>query len=222
MGECVFVVGKSGAGKSYSLRNFAPEDVGVFSVGGKRPPYRGGPNPFSLERHTSAERYDLITSTLAANRRRAYVIDDSTFLQTDEQLERADDKDVFRVYKEIGVHLAKLVNAAKATDPDTVVYFLHHVDYDDRGNEKIRSIGKAIDEKYNPVERCNIVIDCVSRTDGHYFVTSGSDATLAKSPPDMFPTEMDNDLAEVDRMIREFWGLAPIHIDNDREDTDNA
>ena len=211
MGECVFVVGKSGSGKSYSLRNFDSDSVGVFSVGGKRLPFKGGPSAFSLEDSAAKERYDVIKATLQSNRLNAYVVDDSTFLQTDEQLERTNDKDTFKVYREIGVHLAQLINVAKRTSPDTLVYFLHHVDYDERGNEKIRSIGKMIDEKYNPVERCNVVLDCVSRGKDHLFITNADDSSLAKSPPGMFEgNEIPNDLALVDTAIREFWGMKPL------------
>ena len=34
MGNLIMVLGKSGSGKSTSLRNFRPEEVGVFSVTG--------------------------------------------------------------------------------------------------------------------------------------------------------------------------------------------
>ena len=40
MGMPVFVVGFSGSGKSSSLRNFKPNEVGVFSVAGKRLPFQ--------------------------------------------------------------------------------------------------------------------------------------------------------------------------------------
>ena len=41
MSNLVMVLGKSGSGKSTSLRNFAPDEVGVFSVAGKRLPFKG-------------------------------------------------------------------------------------------------------------------------------------------------------------------------------------
>jgi hypothetical protein len=52
-----------------------------------------------------------------------------------------------------------------------------------------------------------IVLLC--KTDGtrHYFETQSDGWTTAKSPIDMFEKEIDNDLAMVDRTIREYWGL---------------
>ena len=40
MGIPVLVIGSSGSGKSTSLRNFEPEEVGVFNVASKPLPFR--------------------------------------------------------------------------------------------------------------------------------------------------------------------------------------
>ena len=40
MGVSVLVLGRSGSGKSTSLRNFEPDEVGVFDVAGKPLPFR--------------------------------------------------------------------------------------------------------------------------------------------------------------------------------------
>lgn len=40
MGVCVLVLGESGSGKSTSLRNFEPDEVGILNVMGKPLPFR--------------------------------------------------------------------------------------------------------------------------------------------------------------------------------------
>ena len=40
MGLPILILGASGVGKSSSLRNFNPDEIGVFSVAGKRLPFR--------------------------------------------------------------------------------------------------------------------------------------------------------------------------------------
>ena len=40
MGVPVLILGESGSGKSASLRNFEPEEIGVFNVAGKPLPFR--------------------------------------------------------------------------------------------------------------------------------------------------------------------------------------
>lgn len=219
MGECVFVMGRTGSGKSYSLRNLDPSTCGVFEVGGKRLPFRSGLPTYYLGTMGYRERYQFIEAKLLENSRRLYVIDDSSFLQADENLERVFQKgDKFQMYAEIGFHLARLVQCATRTDAQTVVYFLHHVDTDDYGRDKVRSIGKLVEEKYNPIERCNVVIDCVNDSGAHKFRTSNTGGNLAKSPVGMLPEEMDNDLAEVDRMLREFYGMEPLASDGKEKD----
>ena len=41
-------------------------------------------------------------------------------------------------------------------------------------------------------------------------MTQSDGATTAKSPMEMFPLEMDNDLKAVDTAIREYYGLAKL------------
>ena len=40
MGIPVLVLGESGSGKSSSLRNFSPDEIGIFNVAGKPLPFR--------------------------------------------------------------------------------------------------------------------------------------------------------------------------------------
>ena len=40
MGIPVLILGESGSGKSTSLRNFEPEEVGIFNVASKPLPFR--------------------------------------------------------------------------------------------------------------------------------------------------------------------------------------
>ena len=40
MGLPILVIGESGSGKSTSLRNFSPDEVGIFNVASKPLPFR--------------------------------------------------------------------------------------------------------------------------------------------------------------------------------------
>ena len=62
MGLGVLIIGESGSGKSTSLRNFEREDVLVFSVAGKRLPFRKKLNVINLRTMAGSERYDVIKS----------------------------------------------------------------------------------------------------------------------------------------------------------------
>ena len=56
----------------------------------------------------------------------------------------------------------------------------------------------------------SIVLHC--ETDGrkHVFITQSDGVTTAKSPMEMFPLEIDNDLKMVDDTIREYYGMKKI------------
>lgn len=215
MGTAILVLGKSGSGKSTSLRNFAPDEVGIFNVLGKPLPFRGGAKFPQANR----PQYKAIMSALKANNLRCYVIDDSTYLLQNENFKRAQEKG-YEKFVEIALHFQQLLTAAINTDPDTIVYFLHHVDEDINGNEKVMTIGKMLDEKWNIAGTCPVVIDCIVDDDGHRFVTTNNGHNLAKAPMGSLPPIMDNDLKAVDTALREYWGMKPIKDEQETKGTD--
>ena len=44
MGIPVLILGDSGSGKSTAMRNFFPDEIGIFNVAGKPLPFRGALN----------------------------------------------------------------------------------------------------------------------------------------------------------------------------------
>ena len=96
----------------------------------------------------------------------------------------------------------------KCTPPDVIVYFLHHTEVTAEGRIKAKTIGKMLDEKLTVEGLFAIVLMCVSDGISHKFITQSDGYTTAKSPIDMFPKEMDNDLKAVDDKIREYYELS--------------
>lgn len=208
MGNLIMILGKSGSGKSTSLRNFSPDEVGVFSVAGKRLPFR---SELPIVQHAG---YALIAEILAANKRRCYVIDDATYLMQLDNFARAKETG-YGKFTDMAVSFQQLLQRASWTNEDTNVFFLMHPDTDEYGREKPKTIGKMLDEKLCVEGLFPIVIDArvVQGEDGHpkhVFVTENDGTNLAKAPMGMLPPTMDNDLAEVDRLIRDYWGMRPI------------
>lgn len=208
MSNLVMVLGKSGSGKSTSLRNFSADEVGVFSVAGKRLPFKGD---LPVVQHAD---YQRIADVIAANRRRAYVIDDATYLMQFDNFARAKETG-YGKFTDMAVAFQQLLRAASWTDDDTNVYFLMHPDVDEYGREKPKTIGRMLDEKLCVEGLFPIVIDArvIQGEDGkpkHVFVTENDGTNLAKAPMGMLPPVMDNDLKAVDTAIREYWGMRPI------------
>lgn len=204
MGIAVMVCGTSGSGKSTSLRNFEPGEVGIFNVAGKPLPFR---KQLSKVDHAS---YNTIHQSLRANKLRAYVVDDSTYLMQFENFRRAKESG-YQKFTEMAVNFEEVLEAALRTDESTIVYFLHHPDRDDMGRVKPKTIGKMLDEKLCVEGLFPIVVECCVRDGRHIFSVENDGLNIAKAPMGMFAeTVMDNDLRVVDTAIREYWGLAPL------------
>lgn len=210
MGIPVLILGESGSGKSASLRNFAPEDVGIFNIAGKPLPFRKKMNVISSVKGSDGYRrvdYGDILKILARGKVKTYVIDDSQYLMAFEFFDRAKETG-FNKFTDIGLNFKNLVQfVITNTAPDCIVYFLHHVEASGENKLKAKTIGKMLDEKLTLEGLFSIVLLCEASSDGHHFVTQSDGYTTAKSPMDMFDKEIDNDLAMVDATIREYWNL---------------
>lgn len=203
MGIPVLIMGASGSGKSTSLRNFEPDEIGIFNVAGKPLPFRK-----KLPKADNVN-YESIEYKIANPKLNAYVIDDSQYLMAFESFRRA---------KEIGysknIDLASnfktLVQCAIASPPDVIVYFLHHTEITEDGRTKAKTLGKMLDNQLTLEGLFSIVLLCQKDDTGYHFITNSDGMTTAKSPMDMFDSVIDNDLKIVDTAIREYWELAPL------------
>lgn len=229
MAEIVMILGESGSGKSASLRNFKPGEVCVLNVAGKRLPFRNefGQSVVNLAALPSVgARYDTINMIVRSGKYQRYVIDDSQYLMAFEAFDRALETG-YSKFTEMAKHFYDLVTGCQQATvkyerdkasklwvptneplPNTIVYFMHHIERDDGGCIKPKTQGRMIDEKLNLAGLFTTVL--LAGTDGtdYWFQTHGDGLSVVKSPMDMFTTDkIPNDLALVDKTIREFYGM---------------
>lgn len=202
MGVPVLVMGESGSGKTFSLRNFKPDEVGIFSVEKGRLPFKGD---FKVKKRAT---YKDIAGIFKEPKLKRYVIDDAQYLLVNELFDRA--KEVgYQKYTDMAVSFRNLIHGINYSLPDDViVYILHHTETDSNtGKVKAKTVGKMIDQ-YLTLEGCFDIV-LLAETDGkeHYFITQSDGNTTAKSPFGMFPEKIDNDLQKVDEAIRSYWSL---------------
>lgn len=201
MGIPVLILGESGSGKSTSLRNFEEGQIGIFNVASKPLPFRK-----KLPK-VDGSSYRTILKGLSNPKLKSYAIDDSQFLLVFESFDRAKENG-YGKFTDFALNFYNLVKfVVEQTPPDCIVYFLHHTEKTDDGRTKAKTIGKMLDNQLTVEGMFAIVLLC--KTDGtrHYFETQSDGWTTAKSPIGMFEKEIDNDLAMVDKTIREYWGL---------------
>ena len=94
------------------------------------------------------------------------------------------------------------------TSPDTIVYIMQHIDTDENGKVKAKTLGKMLDQQLTIEGLFTIVLLAKADEKRHYFVTQSDGTNPCKSPMEMFEDiEIDNDLKMVDDTIREYYGL---------------
>lgn len=206
MGEPILVYGKSGSGKSRSLKNFAEDEILFINVLSKRLPFQ---SKFKYEGRT--RKYDTIKKQLSKMTCKIAVIDDAGYLMTNTFMAGHSGPkgggSTFDLFNTIGDEFWDLILFVKSLPEDITVYLLMHEISNDLGEVKVRTIGKLLDEKVCIEGMFTICLHCMTDGERHWFKTQGGTNDIAKSPEDMFDKEIDNDLKAVDVRVREFWGL---------------
>lgn len=212
----VLILGESGTGKSASLRNFKAEEIKVINVEGKPLPFKNKFETFS------SDNYVKILKDIQACSKPVIVIDDAQYLMANEFMRRATERG-YDKFTEIAQNFWNLVNKVKELKKDQIVYFLAHIERDQNGNEKIKTIGKLLDEKIT-VEGMFTIVLKTNVTDGVYtFLTQNSGHDTVKSPIGMFKTfAIDNDLKYVDDKIRNYYEIGNFKSDAEMEKADDA
>ncbi len=214
MGIPVLILGESGSGKSASLRNFDPEDVSIFNVAAKPLPFRK-----KLPSRSTSD-YGVIMQSIQASAKKSFVIDDSQYLLCFESFAKAKEMG-YGKYTDMALHFYDLVQfVIRQTPPDVIVYFLHHTETaENTGKIKAKTMGKMLDNQLTLEGLFSIVLMCFTDGKKHLFITQSDGKTTAKSPMDMFPAEIDNDLKAVDQAIRAYYDLAPAKAKDEKETT---
>ena len=208
----VLIMGRSGSGKTYSIKEFNKDEVGVISVEKGRLPFKTDikvariPSGFEGVKDYATlyrAKYAWLLKTIESAPFKSMVIDDSQYLLANELFDRAAEKG-YDKFTQMAANFRGLIHAINESEnEDKIVYFLHHTELDTDGREKVKTIGKMLDEKLT-VEGCfDIVIYCQD----HKFYTQSNGQSTAKTPEGMFELEIPNDLKAVDVAIREYYGL---------------
>ena len=202
----VLIIGRSGSGKSASLRNCVGKDFALINVLKKPLPFRGRiPS-------VQTDDYNKIAKALGGCQQKSIVIDDAGYLITNQFMRGHSNagkgNGVYALYNDLGDRFWNLIQFVVAMPEDRIVYFTMHEDKDDSGNVKPKTIGKLLDEKVCVEGMFTIVLRCILDGEDHRFVTQSMNGAVSKSPMGMFAElEIDNDLLAVDNAIREYYGI---------------
>ena len=200
MGLGVLIIGKSGSGKSASLRNFKKGEVGIVNVISKPLPFKNDLPTVDTDSYADIDKANSI------------VIDDAGYLITNNFMKQHSNvgggNAVYNFYNDMADKFWRLIESIKELPKDKIVYIIMHEDKNDFGDIKPKTIGKILDDKVCIEGMFSIVLRSKKVDKSYYFFTQATDGDVAKTPMGMFnDLYIDNDLKLVDDTIREYYNL---------------
>ena len=220
MGNLVYVLGRSGSGKSYSLLNFPADKLVVINVQGKILPFR---NSGKIKTVMTDDSKTIVSKLKELGKSyKDIVIDDFQYVMANEFMRRSTERG-YDKFTEIARHAWDIANVVRELPQDVIVYIMCHLERGEDGSEKIKTIGKLLDEKIC-LEGMSTIVLKTSVTDGHYyFLTQNNGSDTTKSPAGMFPSyAIENDLYYVSQKIRNYYGFSGALTDDEIAEQDKA
>jgi hypothetical protein len=223
VGQLVFVVGKSGTGKSTSLRNLNPDETVLINTDQKALPFKQFGLKYNEEKGNYLKTSDIhkvLEKLKEAHKNpnvKTIIIDTWSRIMTDAIMSPSFRSEKgFDKYSKFAANQYDLINIINdKLREDIIVYLFAHPEthYDESGfsTERIGTQGKML-ERFVPESFSSIVLYAeITKTPGqpnkHLFRTINSNDTC-KTPIEMFEgATVDNDLVEVNKAIREYYGI---------------
>lgn len=218
MAVSTMILGVSGTGKSASMRNCKSDKFALVNVAKKPLPFKG-----NFDERYDGDNYQEAVNFMKKCKAKSIVIDDAQYLMGNEFMRRVTERG-YDKFSEMAQNMWKLLNFINQDLPaDKIVYLLGHIERDQDGNEKFKTMGKLIDQCINVEGTCTIVLK-THVADGQYsFLTQNSGHDTVKSPIGMFPSfAIDNDLNYVDEKIRNYYEIGEFLSDDDMKQIDEA
>ena len=197
----VLIIGKSGSGKSASLRNFKKDEIAIANVLGK-------PLPFKSDLEApKVDDYNIILKAIQNTDKKVIVVDDANYLITNEFMKNSSIKG-YDKYNDMANNFWNLINGIKNIDGGKTVYLIMHEDTDEFGNIKPKTIGKLLDDKCNIQGLFTICLRAMYENNNYIFRVKTNGQDCVKTPIGLFEEEeIENDLKLVDEKIREYYEL---------------
>jgi hypothetical protein len=214
MAEGILILAASGAGKTYSCRTLDPDKTLLISVDGKRPPFslkdwpkleQDGSGSYYVPKKSNL--YGSVKAAIKASDKKTIVIDDSQYLMANSFFSRAHERG-FDKFNELGQQFWLFLDFLRELPDDVTFYLLHHIDENDAGHVKPKTLGKMLDDKGCVEGRFTVCLKAYREEGIGHFSARVEGQDVFKAPEGMFSEDpMSNDLAVVDKEIREFWGI---------------
>lgn len=216
MGKLVYIMGKSGTGKSRSMKNIPADQFGLINPEGKDLPFGKDAPAFKVERVVLDKSADIVDAIKKFSKKfNIVVVDDFQTVMTNEFMRRSSENG-YQKWTDIGKHVWEIAEAAKEIPDDVILYVLCHTEENDNGGEKIKTLGKLLDQNVVLESKSTIVLKTGVEDGKYFFYTQNNGKDTVKSPEGMFPSyAVQNDLKYVDDAIRNYYDLPGARSDQE-------
>lgn len=200
------ILGESGTGKSYALRNLDPAKTLLVQVIDKQLPFKPKWEKFDAEKKTgnvfTTDKSTDIIALMQGTKKPIVVIDDFQYILSNELMRRYRETG-YGKFSETGYNGWNILTQASQI-PDKHIYVLAHTMMGEDGVTKIKTPGKLL-ETYSVEGMCSMVLRTFVNDGEYSFSTKNSGSDTVKAPPGMFDSDLiPNDLALVDKAVTEF------------------
>lgn len=215
--KVVIVMGCSGTGKTFSLRNLPPKETAIISVAKTELPFRNKTGLLFKQ----SENYEQIKDTIKTLNKKIIVVDDASFLTQFDNLKKAlQGSDFGKKENGIAKGFYELLQVSREVkDEDKILYITMHERKNDSGLIAPKTCGNTVDDRINVEGQVNILLRSLKKDNTYVFQTQNAGDSVCKTPYEMFDEEfIPNDLWEVDKKIREYYGMKPIEIEGKKDE----
>ncbi len=224
MAQLIYLVGKSGMGKSTSLRNLNPDETVIINTDQKALPFKDFSSKYSEEKRNYRKTSDIniVISTLQKVNTlpnvKTVVIDTWSRIMTDTVMSQSFRAEKgFDKWSKMAAAQYDLINTVNdVMRDDIIVYLIAHPEthYDDSGfsSERIGVQGKMLErfvpESFSTIVLYSEIVKTPGQPNRHVFRTVSSGNDTCKTPLEMFEEDLiDNDLVNVNNTIREYYSI---------------
>lgn len=202
----ILLMGGSGTGKSTSLRNLPAKETAIINVTNKPMPFRNK-NGIKI---VNCNNYEQMIKAILGTKKRIIVVDDSSYMMTFENFDKATNKG-YDKFTTMAVNYYDLITTPQKCDGEKIIYFITHEEVNEDMVAKPKTIGKMLSQQLVIEGLFTVVLRSMLKNNEYVFQTHNDGTSVCKSPIDMFEEDfIPNDLAEVDKIIREYYGFKPI------------
>lgn len=228
MSNLVVILGPTGSGKSTSIKNLDPKETMILALKDidKALPFKGSRKLYNAENKnyfTLNSWSEIITYMDSASKNlknvHNIIIEDATYIMRTEFFDRASEVG-YTKFTELADHFRKIIAKGTSLRQDINVFLILHSEPITEGGDvvgyKVATVGKLLDEKYNPLESVTVTLFAQPKfgDDGSPefgFWTKKRKVNgieiPAKTPDGMFEEEfIPNDLNYVIKAMNEYYG----------------